>query len=74
MRLSLCTLCLALTAPGLSANEDGKRKPNLVIIMADDLGYGDLSCYGNKAYKTPHLDALAQAGIRFTDYHSNGAV
>ncbi|MDE0738530.1 MAG: sulfatase-like hydrolase/transferase [Planctomycetota bacterium] len=74
MRLSLCTLCLFLSAPTLTANEAGKRKPNLVIIMADDLGYGELSCYGNKAYKTPHLDALAQAGMRFTDYHSNGAV
>ncbi|MFP6737640.1 MAG: sulfatase-like hydrolase/transferase, partial [Planctomycetota bacterium] len=74
MRLGLCTLCLFLSAPTLAANEAGKRKPNLVIIMADDLGYGELSCYGNTAYKTPHLDALAQAGIRFTDYHSNGAV
>jgi arylsulfatase A-like enzyme len=74
MRLSLCTLCLFLSAPTLTANEAGKRKPNLVIIMADDLGYGELSCYGNNNYKTPHLDALARAGVRFTDYHSNGAV
>ena len=74
MRLSLCTLCLFLSAPALTANEAGKRKPNLVIIMADDLGYGELSCYGNNNYKTPHLDALARAGVRFTDYHSNGAV
>ena len=74
MRLSLCTLCLFLSAPTLTANEAGKRKPNLVIIMADDLGYGELSCYGNNNSKTPHLDALARAGVRFTDYHSNGAV
>ena len=74
MRLSLCTLCLALSAQIFAANEDGQRKPNFVIIMADDLGYGELSCYGNTAYKTPHLDALAHAGMRFTDYHSNGAV
>ena len=74
MRLSLCTLCLALSAQIFAANEDGQRKPNFVIIMADDLGYGELSCYGNTAYKTPHLDALARAGMRFTDYHSNGAV
>ena len=74
MRLSLCTLCLVLSAPAFAANEDGQRKPNLIIIMADDLGYGDLSCYGNKAYRTPHLDTLARAGMRFTDYHSNGAV
>jgi len=74
MRLSLCTLCLFLSAPTLTANDAGKRKPNLVVIMADDLGYGELSCYGNNNYKTPHLDALARAGVRFTDYHSNGAV
>ncbi len=48
--------------------------PNFVIIMADDLGYGDLSCYGNTAFETPHLDALAKRGMRFTDFHSSGAV
>ena len=49
-------------------------KPNFIIIMADDLGYGDLSCYGAKDIKTPHIDALAKRGMRFTDYHSNGPV
>ncbi len=49
-------------------------KPNIVVIMADDLGYGDLSCYGNKTINTPHLDALAEQGLKFTDYHANGAV
>ncbi|MEC8896506.1 MAG: arylsulfatase, partial [Planctomycetota bacterium] len=61
MRLRLCTLCLVLAAPAFADEEDGRPKPNLVIIMADDLGYGELSCYGNTAYKTPHLDALASA-------------
>ena len=74
MRLRLCTLCLALFAPALATSEDRQGQPNMIIIMADDLGYGELSCYGNKAYKTPHLDALARAGLRFTDYPSNGAV
>lgn len=49
-------------------------KPNFILILADDLGYGDLGCYGNSDSKTPHLDALARAGIRFTDFHSNGAI
>ena len=49
-------------------------RPNLVIIMADDMGFADLSCYGNDRYTTPHLDALAREGLRFTDFHSNGAV
>ncbi|MFT5465844.1 MAG: arylsulfatase A-like enzyme [Verrucomicrobiales bacterium] len=42
------------------------EKPNIIVIMADDLGYGDLSCYGATAFETPHLDQLAAEGIRFT--------
>ena len=49
-------------------------KPNIILIMADDLGYGDLSCYGNPEVNTPHLYRLAAEGIRFTDFHSNGTV
>ncbi len=51
-----------------------RNRPNVVLIMADDLGYGDLGCYGNGKIATPNLDALAKAGLRFTDFHSNGAV
>jgi len=49
-------------------------KPNIVFIMADDLGYRGLSCYGSKEINTPHLDRLAKEGVRCTDFHSNGAV
>ena len=49
-------------------------KPNIILIMADDLGYGDLSCYGSPLIRTPHLDSLAAEGVRFTDFHSNGTV
>lgn len=48
------------------------ERPNIVLIVADDLGYGDLACYGNPATKSPHLDDLAAAGMRFTDFHANG--
>jgi len=48
--------------------------PNIVLIMADDLGYGDLGCYGSKINRTPNIDALAEAGLRFTDFHSSGAM
>jgi len=56
------------------ARSGPQDKPNIVLIMADDLGYGDLGCYGNQTIKTPNLDALAKGGMRFTDFHSNGAM
>jgi arylsulfatase A-like enzyme len=46
--------------------------PNVIFILADDLGYTDLACYGSKYYETPNLDKLAQQGIRFTDAHTCG--
>lgn len=49
-------------------------KPNIILIMADDLGYADLSCYGSRSIQTPALDKLAKEGVKCTDFHSNGAV
>ena len=67
----LCTVFLPLAPLGsLHAAE----RPNFVIIMADDLGYGDIGCYGSERIETPHIDRLAAEGMRFTDYHSSGAV
>ncbi len=45
------------------------RKPNIILINCDDMGYGDLGCYGSPCNKTPHLDAMAREGIRFTDFY-----
>lgn len=59
---TLVALVLGLLCP-LAAEE---RKPNVIVIMADDLGFGDLSCYGATTFKTPNLDALASEGLRFT--------
>ena len=47
--------------------------PNIVLIYADDLGYGDVSCYGATRVQTPNLDRLAKEGLRFTDAHSSAA-
>ena len=52
---------------------DAQQKPNIVLIYADDLGFGDLSCYGATRVHTPHVDALAQDGIRFVNAHSAAA-
>jgi arylsulfatase len=50
------------------------RLPNIVLILVDDLGYGDLGCFGAKDIRTPHLDALAKQGTRFTDFYVAQAV
>ena len=50
------------------------RKPNVIYILADDLGYGDLSCYGQKKFTTPNIDALARKGMRFTQHYSGSTV
>src|SRR6187399_3770007 len=62
------TLILGLVLIGSAAF--GAEKPNIVFILADDIGYGDLGCYGAKLVKTPMLDKLAARGCRFTDAHS----
>lgn len=63
---------LALCAGGIStiAQAADTKRPNLVIIMADDLGYGDLANYGHSIVKTPNIDRLAQEGVKFTDYYA----
>jgi arylsulfatase A-like enzyme len=50
------------------------RRPNVIVILADDLGYSDLACYGNPVVKTPHLDALARQGVRFTQAYSTAPI
>lgn len=59
-----------VAAPLLRAAD---AKPNIVLIYADDVGYGDLGCYGATQVKTPNLDRLARQGVRFTDAHSSSA-
>lgn len=71
--VSLGAAAAAMPSKLLSAGEP-PRKPNVVFIMADDLGYGDFGCYGATHIKTPACDRLAAEGMRFTDAHSPAAV
>ena len=65
---------LALAGVGFSrAGPAQAVKPNIVFIMADDLGYADVSCYGQRDYTTPNVDRLALEGLRFTQGYSNSA-
>lgn len=67
MRPSLLLLAALTLLP--VAVDAADRPPNIVIILADDLGYGDLSCYGSPTIRTPHLDGMAREGLRFTDFY-----
>ncbi len=69
----------AVMAPGatlLAEQQPGRRtdKPNIVFVLADDLGYGDLGCYGQKDIRTPNIDRMAAQGMRFTDHYSGSTV
>ena len=69
---SLPALALANYLP--SALAAGKQQPNIIFILADDMGHADLGVYGQTDYKTPHLDKLAKQGIRFNQAYANSAV
>lgn len=74
--LSVAALASFLTTPGLAmegsesaTSENSGRKPNVILIMTDDMGYGDVGINGNTMLKTPHLDELATQSVRMTDFH-----
>ena len=55
---------------GTAVSNAEPSKPNIILIMADDLGYGDLGCYGSKLNSTPHIDRMAEQGVRLMDFHA----
>ncbi|MHB1179922.1 MAG: sulfatase family protein [Daejeonella sp.] len=70
----LFILAVILIFPvGVSGQQKGDR-PNVVIILADDMGYADLGCYGASEIKTPNIDKIAQEGVRFTDFYAPACV
>jgi arylsulfatase A len=71
MRL-FAAILLLLSFPAQSQVKN--RKPNIIFILADDLGYGDLGCYGQQKIETPNIDQLAKQGLRFTQFYSGSTV
>src|SRR5438046_3497069 len=74
MLVSLLLGTLGCVLPGIAtrARAAEARRPNVLIIVADDLGYGELSCQGNPEIPTPNIDSLAKAGVRFTSGYVSG--
>src|SRR5687767_5306122 len=72
--LSITILGLTATSQAATPEELAGSKPNVLVILCDDLGYGDLACFGHPAIRTPNLDRLAAGGIRLTDCYSAARV
>lgn len=71
----LAALGILISVGGLPAGaNDTPSRPNIVFVLADDLGYGELGCYGQTKIRTPHLDRLAREGLRFTQHYSGAPV
>ncbi|QDV37985.1 sulfatase-like hydrolase/transferase [Tautonia plasticadhaerens] len=69
-KATLAALLLALLGPSNQAEGQDQAPPNIVVFLADDLGWGDLACYGNPVMKTPNLDRFASQGVRFTQCYA----
>lgn len=74
MKVVVFLLSLLLAPVACIIAFDSNRPPNLIWIMADDLGYGDLGCYGQQVITTPNLDAMANEGMRFTQFYAGATV
>ena len=71
-RILLALVAALVVVPSVFAQ--GAKKPNIIYILADDLGYGELGCYGQKKIRTPNLDRMAAQGLRFTQHYAGNAV
>jgi len=72
--VGMCTSTLFAVNPSQENKEKQPEKPNVILIMADDLGYAGLSCFGGEGIATPELDCLAEHGVKFTNFHANSTV
>ena len=71
---AIIAVALCCHAGHAASAREPSIKPNVIFILADDLGYGDLGCYGQQRIKTPHIDRLAREGMRFTDFYAGSTV
>ncbi len=78
VKLIVSGFCIFLGIACSSQKEEQKttitKKPNIIYLLADDLGYGDLSCYGQQKFETPHIDQLAATGMKFTQHYAGNTV
>ena len=74
MNFRTCLLLSLALLISCTEKPEKELKPNIIYILADDLGYGDLGCYGQKTIQTPEIDKMASEGIRFTDHYSGSTV
>ncbi|MBN1985321.1 MAG: sulfatase-like hydrolase/transferase, partial [Prolixibacteraceae bacterium] len=72
--IPLLISCTSRTQNQNAQNASENSKPNIVYILADDLGYGDLSCYGQTHFQTPNLDKMAGEGMMFTQHYAGTTV
>ncbi|WP_372772802.1 arylsulfatase [Mangrovibacterium sp.] len=72
--IAAMALVACKSSTSAQAEKSEPKQPNIIYILADDMGYGDLSCYGQTKFKTPNIDRLAQEGIRFTNHYSGSTV
>ena len=72
--LGLLPVAANAASPSTEGTEEQQRRPNIIFIMCDDMGYGDLGCYGQQRIETPNLDRMAQEGMRFTQAYAGSPV
>ena len=73
-KINFCFLSILLLVLAAACQRETTKRPNIVLLLADDLGHHELGAYGQQVIQTPHLDALAAKSMRFTDFYAGNSV